>query len=225
LEREALQTLGMGAIFHDVGKFLVPDHILNKPGKLTDEEFRIMKTHAPLGAEHLLENNKELTDGMIDIVRHHHERMDGSGYPDGLKAENISDFSVISAMCDVYDALSSDRVYHKGMVPHEALKVVFSLRGRHFPEAWTDRFVQCIGIYPPGTAVKMNNGEVGVVIQVNYASLVKPRLIVVLDSKGRRMAIERNVDLTEPAHHGLDIVKIMDAKALGIDPAKYFPGA
>ncbi|MDR2422746.1 MAG: HD-GYP domain-containing protein, partial [Deltaproteobacteria bacterium] len=164
LSDDELKILGLGTMFHDLGKCRVPAFILNKPDKLTDEEFAIMKNHAALSAEILIEQNVQVDDQVIKVARHHHERMDGSGYPDHLKGGDIPYLATVCGLSDVYDALTSDRVYHKGMLPHDALKFIYGLRGTHFQPEWVDRFVQSVGIYPPGSVVELNNGHLAVVM-------------------------------------------------------------
>ena len=220
LNRGQLMDLGLAAMFHDLGKTRIPEAILNKPAKLTDEEFAIMKTHSALGEMVLLEQVDKVSPGVLRVVRHHHERMDGTGYPDGLSADKFRPGMIICAMADVYDALSSDRVYHKGMMPHEALKVVFSLRDKHFPGVWVDRFVQSLGIYPVGTVVRLNNGLVGIVVSVNHACLTKPKVRGILDPAGRPLNDPKTYDLTESSLLDWEIKKVIDPKPLGIDPAK-----
>ncbi|MEW5725424.1 MAG: HD-GYP domain-containing protein, partial [Thermodesulfobacteriota bacterium] len=223
LNREQLNALGLGAMFHDLGKTRVPEAILNKPGRLTDEEFALMKEHPALGIQVLAERHHDLPSSVLQIVRHHHERLDGSGYPDGLSGGQLEPFIIISGICDVYDALSSDRVYHKALVPHEALKVVFNLRGKHFPQVWVDRFVQCIGIYPVGTLVLLSTGDVGVVSEVNQASLVRPVVRLILDRKERPVAGVKYVDLNQMDNEGLDVADVLDPQKMRLDPAQYFP--
>lgn len=219
--RDSLSSLGLGGIFHDVGKTRVPNDILNKPARLTPEEFMIMKAHPTLGVE-LFAKDQGVTSDALEVIRHHHERIDGSGYPDGLTEDRISPMVAISGLADVYDALSSDRVYHKGLPPHEALKIIFGLRGKHFSPNLVDRFIHCLGIYPSGTTVELNTGEVGIVLLVNHASLLKPQLRLVLDARKRWISAKRILDLSEPSVIDRSIVRVLDPKIFGIDVAQYF---
>jgi HD-GYP domain-containing protein (c-di-GMP phosphodiesterase class II) len=220
LNRGQLMDLGLAAMFHDLGKTRIPEAILNKPAKLTDEEFGIMKTHSALGETVLLEQVDRVPSGVLRVVRHHHERVDGSGYPDGLTGDKFRPGMIICAMADVYDALSSDRVYHKGMMPHEALKVVFSLRDKHFPGIWVDKFVQSLGIYPVGTVVRLNNGLIGVVVSVNHSCLTKPKVRGIMNPAGKRLDDPRTYDLTESSLLDWEIKEVIDPKPLGLDPIK-----
>jgi len=222
LERTELLQLGVGGIFHDIGKTQIPPEILNKPDRLTDEEFKIMKLH-PVRGDEILDDYQEVTPLARRVVRHHHERLDGTGYPDGLAGADIAPYIIISGMADVYDALSSDRVYHKGMLPHEALKVIFSLREKHFPPVWVDRFIQCLGIYPIGTTVRLNTGEIGVVCAVNHASLLRPKIRLCLDARGRRIQpLNKTWDLNHPGLADREIREIINPENFDIDPASCF---
>ena len=220
--REQLHVLGLGTMFHDLGKFQVPDEILNKPGRLTEEEFEVMKTHPDLGAKALEAQGLDLPEAAINVVRHHHERSDGSGYPSGLQADAIDPFMTIAALSDVYDALSSERVYHSAMPPHDALKVLFSLRERHFPQAWTERFVQCVGIYPVGTTVQLNSGEIGVVTEVNHASLIHPVISLAVDKRGSPLPVRRTIDLSEENNRHIEIVGIVSSRNYNLNPGSFF---
>ncbi|MDR2198665.1 MAG: HD-GYP domain-containing protein [Deltaproteobacteria bacterium] len=223
LSDEDLRVLGMGTMFHDLGKTRIPAYILNKPGKLTDQEFEIMRTHAALSAEIILEQKLNVDDLVIKVARYHHERMDGSGYPDHLKGNEIPNLATICGLSDVYDALTSDRVYHKGKLPHDALKFIYSLRGTHFEPSWVDRFVQSVGIYPPGSVVELNSGHVGVVMEINHGSLLCPIIKVVADPNGVISNRPKLVNLKDYASNGgWSIKRVIPPSEAGFDPAYYF---
>jgi HD-GYP domain-containing protein (c-di-GMP phosphodiesterase class II) len=223
LSHEDLRILGMGTMFHDLGKTRVPAYILNKPGKLTDEEFAVMRNHAALSEEIILEQKLAVDDQAIQVARFHHERMDGSGYPDHLKGDQIPRLATICGLSDVYDALTSDRVYHKGMLPHDALKFIYGLRGTHFEPTWVDRFVQSVGIYPPGSVVELNSGHIAVVIEVIHTSLLNPIIKIVADPKGRLMGKPKLVDLASQTEgNGWSITKVIPPSEAGFDPSSYF---
>ncbi|MDR1050172.1 MAG: HD-GYP domain-containing protein [Deltaproteobacteria bacterium] len=218
-----LKTLGLGTMFHDLGKLRIPDNILNKPGKLTDEEFEIMRNHAALSAEILTEQNLNVSDLVIHVARSHHERIDGSGYPDHLQGEQIPPLAVICGLSDVYDALTSDRVYHKGMLPHDALKFIYGLRGSHFQPDWVDRFVQSVGIYPPGSVVELNTGHLAVIMEVNNRSLLTPLVKVVADPHGQLYQRPKLVDLNKPAENqGWTITRVVPPNEAGFEPASFY---
>jgi putative nucleotidyltransferase with HDIG domain len=222
LSDDELKILGMGTMFHDLGKCRVPAFILNKPDKLTDEEFAIMRNHASLSAEILIEQKLPVDDLVIKVARHHHERMDGSGYPDHLKGADIPHLATICGLSDVYDALTSDRVYHKGMLPHDALKFIYGLRGTHFQPEWVDRFVQSVGIYPPGSVVELNSGHMAVVMEVNHGSLLSPLIKIVADPNGQLYSRPKLVDLASQESKDIAIQAVITPKKAGFDPSYYF---
>ena len=171
LDEKQVRRVGMGGLLHDVGKAAVPLEILNKPGKLTDEEFEVMRQHPVVGAQMLMEADAD--DDLLDIALHHHEKYDGSGYPHRLKGEAISLYSRMAAVCDVYDALTSTRVYRKGWTPAEAMHNMLSWRG-HFDSQILHIFVRAIGIYPVGSLVRLASGRVALVVKAGERSLLKP---------------------------------------------------
>jgi putative nucleotidyltransferase with HDIG domain len=195
LDRADLEDLGTGAILHDIGKMLVPDKVLNKPGKLTDEEFAIMKSHAELGGE-MLSGAKINSTAML-VASQHHERYDGSGYHKGLAKRQIHIFARIAAVADVYDAMTSKRVYQNGMVPEEALKKLYLMRGTHFQPEIVERFIKCLGIYPIGTFVELNTGELAVVRMVNRSHPMQPRIQLLSDRDKRPCKTSQEVDLKD----------------------------
>lgn len=142
-----LRELGHGALLHDIGKMKVPLDILNKTGRLTDDEMEELKRHASYGYE-LLKDSEHISARALDIVRSHHERVDGSGYPRGLKAGEIGQFPMIVSVVDVYDAITSDRVYHMGISPYEALNLMYGWTPHSFQRDMVEAFIKCLGIYP-----------------------------------------------------------------------------
>lgn len=219
-----LRNLGLGTMFHDLGKSRVPSHILNKAGKLTDAEFAIMRQHAALSGEIINEQRLNVDDIVFKIARHHHERIDGSGYPDSLRGQgSIPHLVTICGLADIYDAMSSDRVYHKGISPHEALKFIYTLRGSHFQSEWVDRFVQSVGIYPPGTIVQLNSNQVAVVMEVNAAVLHAPLIKVIADPTGLIYTRPQLLNLADAiAGKDLKIKKVLSREEAGLDAAFYF---
>ncbi|MDR3204797.1 MAG: HD-GYP domain-containing protein [Deltaproteobacteria bacterium] len=218
-----LSVLGLGTMFHDLGKLRIPDNILNKPGKLTDEEFAVMRSHASLSAEILIEQKLAVDPQVIEVARYHHERSDGSGYPDHLQGDQIPKLATICGLSDVYDALTSDRVYHKGMPPHDALKFIYGLRGAHFKPEWVDRFIQSVGIYPPGSVVELNTKHKAVVIGINNRSLLAPIIKVVADPHGQLYTRPKLVDLSKPEEsQGWIIDKVVPADECNFRASDYF---
>jgi len=188
-----LTLLSTSALLHDIGKMFVPQNILNKPGKLTDDEFKIMKSHVTLGYDYLLKNGFSPSD--LKIVIEHHERYDGSGYPYGLKDPEISIFGKIGAVVDIYDAITSDRVYHKGMEAPSALKMMFKWTDNHINKKVFEFFITHIGIYPVGTVVLLNTNELAVVAKTTKDPTA-PIVVVFKNPKGEDIPLY-TVDLSK----------------------------
>jgi putative nucleotidyltransferase with HDIG domain len=179
-----IQMLTLGGLLHDTGKMLVPQEILNKPGKLTDEEFKIMKNHVIYGFDYLKKNGFD--DNELKIVIEHHERFDGSGYPYGLKDKDISLYGKIGAVVDIYDAITSNRVYHKGMESANAIKMMFNWTDSHINKKVFEFFVAHIGIFPVGTLVLLNTNELAIVGKVTNKP-TSPIIIVFTNPKGNQV--------------------------------------
>jgi len=197
LERKQLDMLGLGALLHDIGKMNVPLEILNKPGRLTDEEFDIIKTHSMSGYN-LLRQKKDMPGEVLDIVRSHHERINGRGYPDGLTADFIGLLVQITSIVDVYDAITSDRCYHDGIAPHDALKNMFDWAGENFDADLVENFIKCLGIYPIGSMVELNTGHIGIVVSASEKARLRPIILVVINKNGERYDIPRLLNLAHP---------------------------
>ncbi|MBZ4644054.1 MAG: metal dependent phosphohydrolase [Deferribacteraceae bacterium] len=189
-----IKVLVNSGILHDIGKMLVPKEILNKPAKLTDEEFAIMKNHVTAGYEYLKKSG--FTEDELKIVVEHHERADGSGYPRGLKDEDISIAGKIGAVVDIYDAITSDRVYHKGMYPSKAIKLMFSWTDKHINKKVFEFFVSNVGIYPAGTIVLLSTNELAIVGDVSKKPL-EPVVVIFKSHTGQDIA-PITYDLSKP---------------------------
>ena len=176
-----LEVLGLCGMLHDVGKVKIPDDILNKPGRLTRIEFDIMKEHAALGKDILLKH-EGVEKLIIDTAHYHHERCDGKGYPEQVNAAYLHKYVRMISIVDVYDAITSARPYKDGSPAFDALKILFSERGKHFDTDLVEAFIRMVGIYPPGTLVEMTNGEVGIVVSANADSRLRPKVELVLTS-------------------------------------------
>ncbi|HET9123062.1 MAG TPA: HD-GYP domain-containing protein, partial [Acidiferrobacteraceae bacterium] len=217
-----LEVLGTGALLHDLGKLRVPDAILNKPDRLTPEEYEIMKTHVPEGVR-LLEDTKGIPSAAVEVAQRHHERYSGRGYINGMTGDRIGLFGMIGAIVDTYDAITSDRVYRSGLSSDEALRKLYDARGREFHPGLVERFIRSMGVYPIGSVVELNTGEVGVVLTVNRVRHLRPRLCVVLDSQKRRYPQPLVLDLYQGAASQVSIVRVLPAGAYQIDPVAYLP--
>jgi HD-GYP domain-containing protein (c-di-GMP phosphodiesterase class II) len=181
-----LNLIGTAGIMHDLGKMKIPEKILNKPDKLTDEEFRIMKQH-PVRGYDLLKYYSKLPEDVLLSVLQHHEKADGSGYPGGINEKQINPMAKIIAIADVYDAVTSDRVYHQGKSPAEALKLIFEGSGKHFNETLVKFFINIMGIYPVGTLTMLDTHEMAVVFDSRQDDILKPVVIVISNEKGTRV--------------------------------------
>ena len=221
LSQEELTELGMGALLHDVGKTRVPLEILNKPGRLTDAEFTEMKRHPTLGYE-MLGGLEGVGERARAVAHAHHERHDGGGYPRGLRGREIGLFPRIVSIVDVYDAVTSPRVYHDPISAHHALQKLYAGREADFDRRLVDKFIQCVGIYPLGSLVELSSGEVGVVTANNHQAPTRPVVALVLNRKGERFERERTVNLlrTRRDHGGrpLRVKRVLDPREHATDP-------
>lgn len=173
LSKEVIKEMALGGLLHDVGKARIPDQILNKPAKLTDDEYVRIQSHVAQGRL-LLDQTPGIGEIARQVTSQHHERFDGSGYPDRLAGGDISLYGQMAAIVDVYDAISSERVYHKGMSPTQALKKLLEWSAHHFEPQLVQAFIRAIGIYPTGTLVQLDSKRMGVVIEQNEKSLLEP---------------------------------------------------
>ena len=178
---EELNHIGLCGLLHDMGKAKVPPEILNKPGRLTAEELSVMKSHTTWGRD-IIMSARDVFPGAVDVAYTHHEQLDGNGYPRGLDQSGISVFARLVAVVDAYDAITSDRVYKKGRLHLQAISILTQARDAHFDAGMVITFIDCIGIYPVGNAVEMNNGEVGVVIEENKENKTRPKILMVMDA-------------------------------------------
>jgi len=203
LDDAQCRDAGMAGMLHDLGKAAMPQDVLNKPGKLTPEEFDIIKQHPVRGYEMLL-GAAGVSEGAMDVCRHHHERVDGTGYPDKLTGEQISLFARMGAVCDVYDAVTSDRPYKAGWDPAHALSQMATWKG-HFDPAIFQSFVKSVGIYPTGSLVRMRSGRLAVVLEQNPSALTKPRVKLFFSTKAGLPLKPQILDLAAP--HTIDQIE------------------
>lgn len=190
LSKTLLCELAMGALLHDTGKIFIDKRILNKPGKLTDEEFREMKKHSELGYRFLIKNTK-ISESALETALSHHESYDGGGYPKGLSGDNISLFGRIACVADVYDALTSDRPYRKAMLPSDAIEYIMSEYNTKFDPEIVNALMKKIAPYPIGTCVKLSSEDTAIVVKNNEGASLRP--VVKLISKHK--APETYIDL------------------------------
>jgi putative nucleotidyltransferase with HDIG domain len=202
LDYKTIKAVGIGGLLHDIGKVKVPIEILNKNGALSEEEFNIIKEHVKDGCS-ILERCTSIDDISMYVAAHHHERLNGTGYPDSLAGDEISIFGQMSAVADVYDALSSDRCYKKKIIPTEALRKLFEWSNSYFKKDLVEQFICCVGIYPVGTLVCLRSGMLGIVVDHGVKGLLYPIIRVVYDTRKRRFITPYDMDLSRPSDSGI----------------------
>jgi putative nucleotidyltransferase with HDIG domain len=198
LDEPTTHELGVAGLLHDLGKAFTPAKVLNKPGKLTDEEFAIMKRHPVEGHQALLESG--ITGAIpLDVVLHHHEKVDGNGYPDRLSGDAISLYAKMGAVCDVYDAITSNRPYKAGWDPAESIRKMAEWSKDHFDQTVFQAFVKSVGIYPVGSLVRLHSGRLGVVVDQAERSLLKPKVRIFFSTKSNVRIVPETIDLSHPS--------------------------
>ncbi len=218
LDEELLQELGMAGLLHDVGKMMIPEEVLNKPGRLTDDEFTVIKNHPQRGWD-ILKGSAGVNEMALDVCLHHHEKMDGSGYPEKLSGEAISLFARMGAVCDVYDAITSVRCYKSGWEPAEAIRKMAEWQDGHFDTTVFHAFVKTIGIHPSGTLLKLKSGRLAVVIEQTEKSLLTPIVKTFFSTKSNAPIPAELIDLSkspdtianveDPIKWGFDLKKLV----------------
>lgn len=219
MERYTLHLLGMGTLLHDVGKTRIPLEILNKPGRYAASEYEIMKQHTLRGAE-ILSGTPGLKEEAIKPALEHHERVDGTGYPWRRTHEELSLFGLIGSVVDIYDAMTSDRVYHKAMTPHQTLQFLYDLGQKgHLAPYLVERFIRCVGVYPIGSCVRLSTGETALVCQVHEGKPLQPVVMVIRDAEGRAKDRPESLDLSVDIDRS--IAQSLDPAAIGVRPSDY----
>ena len=226
LAREELELLGLVGLLQDVGKTRLPASIMEKNTTLTPEEAEIFKRHVQLGAE-ILKATPGIPPRLLDLAILHHERQDGTGYPRGLKGDQIGLYGSIAAIADTFDSLTAQRP--KGgepLSPSAALSYLYKERGAGYHPDLVEQFIQCVGVFPVGSVVELNSGEIGLVITQNLVRRLKPRVMIVLDAKGATMRPHKILDLDrDPKYTKEDAYRIkrtVEQTKLTVDPKELF---
>ena len=219
LSRQTIKELLVGGLLHDTGKIMVPDEILHKPGRLTADEFAIMKRHVEYSMQ-FLDKSEGISKIMRIVAANHHERLDGLGYPRGLKGMELCLVSRISTIVDVFDALTADRCYKKGMQATQAFHILLQGAGTQFDETLVKQFIKCMGIYPVGSVVKLKTGKLALVIESNIEIPLRPVVKIIYSTTGQHYLDVKIVDLAR--NFTEEIENVVHPKAYGIDISKFY---
>ncbi len=217
MDEASIREVAVGGLLHDIGKMITPNEILNKPGKLTDDEFVIMRNHV-IESRSLLQDRTDLTQNIQDVIYQHHEKIDGSGYPLKLKAEQISTVGKMSAIVDIYDALTSIRVYKTAWEPSVTLKKMMQWTDNHLDKEQMVRFIRCLGIYPVGTLVEMDSGRIGIVLDQHEGNLIRPKVKFIFRKNSGYM-LPKVVDLSKEQND--KIINSVAPETYGIDLSNF----
>lgn len=221
LSREELIDIGIGGLLHDIGKALAPPNILNKPGRLNPHEYKIIQKHVDFSHD-LAADIAEISETTLQVITEHHERIDGSGYPNQAAGDNISLYGQMAAIADFFDAITTDRVYAEAISQPAALKKLMDWGKAQFNQELVQRFIHCVGIYPIGSLVALSNGCFAVVIESSQKGLLLPKIRIIFDSIKRQFLESRDVDLANQTEDTqLSIVSTVDAKKWRIRPEEY----
>ena len=220
-----LHILGVGGLLLDIGKILLPDGLLEKKGTLKPEENAALKRHVQFGMQ-LVQDAKSFPAEVLDIVENHHERQNGSGYPKGLRKNQIGMYANMAAIVDCFQALTNVRPYAAPTPPSEALQRLYDWKGRFFHEALVEQFIQCVGIYPVGSLVELNTGEVGIVISQNRVRRLLPKVLLILDAVKKAYSYPVTLDLINKPKTVEDIPyeikRTLEYGMYGVDPREYY---
>jgi HD-GYP domain-containing protein (c-di-GMP phosphodiesterase class II) len=225
LPKKDLRTLAVGLLMMDMGNVRVPDVILNKKARLTEAEYRIVKKHVGHGVE-ILKNTEGMTEDIINISLTHHERFDGSGYPNALQGTQIPVYGRMAAIIDCYDAMTSHRPFSAAKSPYAALQNIYNWRGTAFQPELVEQFLQCIGVYPTGSLVEMTNGAVAIVLEQNLTQRMRPKVMLILDEDKAQLMEYKTINLSEEFKDAsdlpLNIYRGLDPGTYDIDPTEYY---
>lgn len=225
LDREELELLGLLGLLQDVGKTRLPADLMDRKGPLTPEENELAKRHVEYSME-ILKDTSGLPPKLPELAMLHHERQDGTGYPRGLKGAEIGLYGSMAAIADTFDALTAVRPYAEPLSPSSALSYLYKERGTGFHADLVEQFIQCVGVFPVGSVVELNSGEVGIVITQNLVRRLKPRVMIVLDAKGNPMRPHKILDLDRDPKATPDEVyrirRTLEQSKVQVDPREMF---
>jgi putative nucleotidyltransferase with HDIG domain len=219
LPKETIKELALGGLLHDIGKVQIPDSILDKPGKLTDDEFILIQSHVNEGLK-MLKNVPGISDIVRQVVGQHHERLDGSGYPNKLAGKQISLYGQMAAVVDVYDAITSEKVYNRGMPATQALKKLLEWSKNHFDPQLVQAFIRAVGIYPTGSLIRLESNRMGVVMEQNEGKLLEPIVRIFYHAEKMHYLPPEIVDLSKMQDRVASIESYVKWK---IDPYQWLP--
>ena len=220
LPKSDLRSLAIGGLLFDIGKLRVNPELLQATRSLSDEEFAELRSHVGFGVE-MIRNSGLMNKDVLDMVAHHHERHDGSGYPNGLSGDRIPVYARIAAIVDCYDAITSHRSYARAIPPSVAIKKLYEWRDVDFQAELVEEFIQAVGIYPAGTLVELSSGEVAVVVAEYRTRRLRPKVMVLLDANKLPVTEVKIVDLLNQQStadgKALEITSSLEPEAYGID--------
>lgn len=225
LSRDELSDLGLGGLLLDIGKLKLPVDLLEKKATYTPPEHALFKKHVAFG-ESMVENMPGVTEKVREMISQHHERENGSGYPNGLHGKDLSTFGKMAAIVDCFEELVIERPFSRPLPPHEALQLIKAWGGRFFHPALVEHFIQCTGVYPVGSLVELTTGAVGIVVSQNRKNRLQPRVLLVLDSRKAALPSPKVIDLLTDRENefGLEyeIGRSLEFGMYGIDPNAYY---
>ncbi|MBL7049127.1 MAG: HD-GYP domain-containing protein [Nitrospira sp.] len=220
-EEEQVKEIGMGALLHDIGKSMVPPDILNKQGRLSDEEFGLIKEHVNHSVS-MLKETPGITQNILDMTAQHHERIDGSGYPNRLKGDEICFNAQVLGIADVYDALTSDRCYKHKIHPTVALGKLFEWSKTQFNQELVSQFIRCVGVYPVGSVVNLQSGLIGIVLR-QTRNFMHPVVRIIYNGVKQYYVMSYDIDLSNKKENRDDdkIISLEPPEKWNIRPEMY----
>lgn len=225
LPKKDLQSLAIGAMLFDVGKVKLPEKLINNKKRFNQYEFKLVKKHVDYSLD-IIKEIKGINDDIISMVQTHHERYNGSGYPQGMAGNHIPLFGKIAGIVDCYDAIISERPFASAISPHDAVKKLYEWRNLDFQAELVEQFIQVVGIYPVGTIIELSDGRVGVIISQNRVWRLRPQVMMLLDENKEPLKDFETINLfteTEDASgNSLDILRSIEPGLYGIDPEEFY---